>query len=100
MPPEPFEYPNPLAHVLADGLTSLFVLALLGVLAWAVIELVNRRHAGATTPPPNAPSAIELLRQRYALGEIDTATFEQMLERLLASGVYERSRGMPPYPHL
>ena len=31
------------------------------------------------------PSAIETLRHRYALGEIDTATFEQMVERVLTS---------------
>jgi uncharacterized membrane protein len=29
---------------------------------------------------------MEILRQRYARGEIDTATFEQMRERLEASG--------------
>ncbi|MFL5624123.1 MAG: SHOCT domain-containing protein, partial [Ktedonobacteraceae bacterium] len=30
-------------------------------------------------------SAIEILRQRYARGEIDGATFEQMRERIEAS---------------
>jgi hypothetical protein len=29
---------------------------------------------------------MEILRQRYARGEIDTATLEQMRERLEASG--------------
>jgi hypothetical protein len=32
-----------------------------------------------------SPSALEILRQRYARGEIDTATFEQMRERLQAT---------------
>jgi len=31
------------------------------------------------------PSALEILRQRYARGEIDAATFEQMRERLESS---------------
>lgn len=30
-------------------------------------------------------SALEILRRRYAAGEIDTATFDRMYERLLAS---------------
>jgi putative membrane protein len=36
--------------------------------------------------PASGPSAMEILRQRFARGEIDTATFEQMRERLEASG--------------
>ncbi|HEU0028466.1 MAG TPA: hypothetical protein VFQ25_15240 [Ktedonobacterales bacterium] len=31
------------------------------------------------------PSAFELLRRRYVVGEIDTPTFEEMTERLLLS---------------
>jgi len=36
------------------------------------------------TPPAQA-SALEILRQRYARGEIDATTYEQMRERLEAS---------------
>jgi putative membrane protein len=36
--------------------------------------------------PPQGPSALEILRQRYARGEIDAVTFEQMRERLESSG--------------
>src|SRR6516225_8086394 len=32
--------------------------------------------------PPVQPSALEILRQQYARGEIDTVTYEQMRERL------------------
>jgi uncharacterized membrane protein len=35
--------------------------------------------------PPQGPSALEILRQRYARGEIDAVTFEQMRERLASS---------------
>jgi putative membrane protein len=31
------------------------------------------------------PSALEILRQRYARGEIDATTYQQMRERLEAS---------------
>ncbi len=37
----------------------------------------------------NQPSALEILRQCYARGEIDTATFEQQRERLEASVIRE-----------
>ena len=40
-------------------------------------------------PRPNAPiqqpTALEILNLRYANGEIDAATFENMRERILAS---------------
>ena len=33
-------------------------------------------------PPLYQPSALEILQQRYARGEIDDVTFQQMRERL------------------
>lgn len=36
--------------------------------------------------PPTGLSALEILNQRYARGEIDATTYEQMRERLEASG--------------
>lgn len=38
-------------------------------------------------PPPYQPSALEILRQRYARGEIDDVTYQQMRERLEASTI-------------
>ncbi len=37
------------------------------------------------------PSALEILRRRYARGEIDTITFDQMCERLESSARIEGS---------
>lgn len=65
-------------------------IALLAVLVWAVIRWFERRAnvPGSPRPgtPESGPSALEILRQRYARGEIDLATFEQMREHLQASG--------------
>src|SRR5205085_5542551 len=44
--------------------------------------------------PPDA-SPLEILRQRYAAGEIDAVTFEQMRERLEAS-YQQEDYGFPP----
>jgi putative membrane protein len=76
--------------------TALWV-ALLVALVWALILRINK---GTTIPahpptsaPPTGPSALEILSQRYARGEIDAATFEQMRERLetLSTPAYQQN---------
>ncbi|MBV9228240.1 MAG: SHOCT domain-containing protein [Chloroflexi bacterium] len=86
------------------GMFFLLPLLLLGKLFWFVLLALligfavrrfsarNRpwafyRHAPFYTPgtPSAQPSAMEILRQRYARGEIDAVTFDQMRERLEAS---------------
>ena len=74
-------------------LSKLFWILILALLIWALV----RRFRGGPMPfyrheppyhpgvPPVQPSAMEILRQRYARGEIDAATFEQMRERLESS---------------
>lgn len=62
---------------------SLFWLAVLGVLIWALVGWLGHRAPPNTMPPVgNSPPALDILQQRYARGEIDATTFEQMRERL------------------
>jgi putative membrane protein len=74
-------------------------IALLVVLVWAVIRWLERKTTTAIPPstgtPVAGPSALEILQQRYARGEIDTATFEQMRERLEASTMHESQSRIP-----
>jgi len=87
------------------GLSLLFWLGLTALVAWALIRWVLPRLRGLPAMggamPGSAmqaarPSAVETLRHRYALGEIDTATFETMVERILASEARERQGEWSP----
>ncbi len=78
---------------------SLLWFVLLIALIWGLIRLFSKRTPMIGFPmgplpqqpqqPPmyqaSQPPATEILRQRYARGEIDDATFQQMRERLEAS---------------
>jgi putative membrane protein len=84
------------------GMTLMMVgstiwIVLLGVLVWAVIRWLNHRTISPPrqTPmlPGSGPTAREILSQRYARGEIDAPTFEQMRERLeVSDNLYQGSR--------
>ncbi len=66
----------------------LLMIALLVIFGWALVRWLNRK---TTLPTPHdaypihEPPALEVLERRYARGEIDTAMFENMRERLVAS---------------
>jgi putative membrane protein len=63
---------------------TLWILVLV-MLIWALIRWLSGRSAKHAMTPPGGLSALEILEQRYAHGEIDHTTFEQMRERLQAS---------------
>ena len=74
-------------------LVTLFWLILIGLAVWAILRWVlHQTRTGA--PPIGGPtptlSAEEILRQRFARGEIDAATFQTMREQLASGG------GRPP----
>jgi uncharacterized membrane protein len=83
-------------------LSSLIWIAVFAVVVWGLIRWVNSKTTNsaplASSTAPSGPSALEILRQRYAHGEIDTATFEHMRERLESSGTqrYQQSNGNQP----
>jgi uncharacterized membrane protein len=68
--------------------TTLWILGL-SVLIWALLTWLNRRwnkpQPRQGSLEPSALSAREILSQRYARGEIDQATFQQMREQLGAT---------------
>jgi putative membrane protein len=72
--------------MLLMSLSMLVWFAVLAVAIWALVRWLGGR-APASGAPLSGPSAMEILRQRYARGEIDATTFEQMREQLKASGV-------------
>jgi uncharacterized membrane protein len=82
--------------MLLSALSTLFWVALLIGLAWVLlrwlIPYLKPIIADIFGRQPADP--LEILRERYAAGEIDDITFEQMRERLEASYQHE-STGYP-----
>ena len=68
-------------------LSWLFWFGLLGLLLWALVRWIGNRapNQGASSAS-SGQNATEILRQRYARGEIDDATFARMRAQLEASG--------------
>ncbi|HEX6799410.1 MAG TPA: SHOCT domain-containing protein [Ktedonobacterales bacterium] len=64
------------------ALNAAFWLALLGLLVWALVRWLGRNPARGTASPAPPASALELLKQRYARGELDEPTYLRMREQL------------------
>ena len=66
-----------------------FWIVILALLIGVMIRRFSLRHgyryAYQNGTPSAQASALDILRQRYARGEIDAVTFDQMRERLEAS---------------
>ena len=60
------------------GIWWVLGLALIGVVIWAVVRSVQ----GRSGPLERGESAKDILKRRYAKGEIDRDTFQKMLEDL------------------
>jgi putative membrane protein len=61
----------------AMSVSTLVFWALVGVAIWAVVRSVS-----SPSPRPTTPSAEEMLRQRYATGDLDDDEFARRLEML------------------
>jgi uncharacterized membrane protein len=66
---------------------NLLWLVLLGLLIWGVVRWLGGRTVRPASHDSGSPphSALDILQERYARGEIDETTFERMRERLMAS---------------
>jgi putative membrane protein len=64
-------------------LSWVFWFVLLGLLLWALFRWLGARIPNQ--PTSTGVSASEILRQRYARGEIDEATYERMRQQLESS---------------
>jgi putative membrane protein len=69
--------------VLFMMLSTLFWIGLFALVLWAIVRAV--RGGGPSGNGRAQPSALEILQQRYARGEIDTKTYDEMLARLNGS---------------
>lgn len=71
-----------------------FWLLVIGGIIWALSQ--RRRHLTPSdygrTAMPRRSSALEILRERYARGEIDAAQFDEMVSHLVASDPHDEPR--------
>lgn len=79
-------------------LSNILWIALLGLLVRVVIRWFVRRASTPGLVPASPPSALEILHQGCARGEIATATFEQMRERLDASDRFDAKEDIQKQP--
>ena len=96
-------YPLGYEHALSPAvhlstLSTVLWIALLAILAWTLWRWISPYILPMLedifdTSPTDVP-ALEILRRRYAAGEIDAVTYEQMRERLEAS--YRSGEHQPP----
>jgi putative membrane protein len=70
---------------------NLIWLVLLGLLIWGVVRWLHGQTFRSVGHDHGSPprSALDILQERYARGEIDEPTFERMREQLMASSVKE-----------
>ncbi len=93
-----FWWPGMLLTVLSTlFLVALFVGFALALLRW-IMPFIRPMLTDILGTKSTAYSALEILRQRYAAGEIDADTFEQMWERLVSS-YRQVSDGMPGHDY-
>ncbi|MGZ3666003.1 MAG: SHOCT domain-containing protein [Ktedonobacterales bacterium] len=98
-------HPNPFGILFGLGFMLLFWGLLFGIPAWFIVRRFGRNRWRAMAAPryptaqtvsaPPAPSAMEILRRRYVQGEIDHATFEEMMHNLAASLAREQQIPWP-----
>jgi putative membrane protein len=62
--------------------SSIVWLGLIAVAVWAFARWASRAPQQVNSSPAPAPPATEILRQRFARGEIDGDTFERMRQQL------------------
>lgn len=65
------------------ALTGFFWLALLGLVIAAIVALTRRPRLPSVGTPTMGP--LDILSARYARGEIDAATYEEMRNRILGN---------------
>ena len=63
------------------GFGWIFLIIIIGVIIWAVVTMSNRNQSSGRTTPADE-SAEDVLKKRYARGEITEEEYEEMKQNL------------------
>lgn len=64
------------------GIGLIVCLLIIGLLIWIAVRAMSPRSSSPSSPPQAGDMAEELLRRRFATGEIDEEEFTKRLEAL------------------
>lgn len=64
------------------GLGPVFMLLFLGVLIFGIVTLIRWLSAESSAPRAHEKTAVEIVQERYARGEMDRQEYEQKMQDL------------------
>lgn len=67
---------------MGGGLGIIFLLLIVALVVWALVRVLPNQGGGNNNPRPDQSSAEDILKERFAKGQIDAEEYENSLATL------------------